>query len=81
MHACVFSLFSQVQLFATLWTVTRQAPLTMRFSSQEFWSGLSCPLPGVLPDPGIEHRSLAISCITGGFFAAEPLEKPKSKDE
>ena len=74
----VCCLFSRVQLFAPLWTVTRQAPLTMRFSSQEFWSGLPCPLPGDLPDPGIKHMSPAISYITGRFFTAEPLEKPQS---
>ena len=49
---------SCVQLFATPWTVARQAPPTMGFSRQEYWSGLSFPSPGDLPDPGIEPRSL-----------------------
>ena len=46
--------FSRVQLFATLWTVACQAPLSMGFSRQEYWSGLPCPSPEDLPDPGIE---------------------------
>ena len=46
-----FSPFSHVQLFATLWTVSRQAPLSMGFSRQEYWSGLLCPFPGDLPNP------------------------------
>ena len=44
---------SRVQLFATLWTVAHQAPLSMRFSRQEYWTGLPFPPPGDLPDPGI----------------------------
>ena len=49
---------SCVRLFATPWTVARQAPPTMGFSRQEYWSGLSFPSPGDLPDPGIEPRFL-----------------------
>ena len=45
-HACVLSRFSHVRLFATLWTVVHQVPLSMRFSRQEYWSGLSFPSPG-----------------------------------
>ena len=41
-------------------TVARQAPLSMRFSRQEYWSGLLCPSPGDLPNPGIEPRSPAL---------------------
>ena len=51
--------FIRVRLFATLWTVALQAPLSMEFSRQEYWSGLPCP-PGDLPDPGIVS---CISCI------------------
>ena len=47
-------MLSQVRLFVTPWTVARQAPLSMGFSWQEYWSGLSCPPLGDLPDPGIE---------------------------
>ena len=46
--------FSRVQLFATLWIVAHQAPLSLGSSRQEYWSGLPCPPPGDLPDPGIE---------------------------
>ena len=48
---------SRVWLFATLWTVAHQAPLSMGFSRQEYWSGLPVPSPGNLPDPGIEPKS------------------------
>ena len=47
---CVFSRFSPVCLFEALWTIAHQAPLSMGFSRQEYWSGLSCPPPGDLPD-------------------------------
>jgi len=50
---------SHVQLFATLWTVAHQAPPSMGFSRQEYWSGLPCPPPGDLPDPGIKPTSPA----------------------
>ena len=50
--------FSHVWLFFTSWTVACQAPLSMEFSRQEYWSGLSFPIPGDLPDPGIEPESL-----------------------
>ena len=46
--------FSRVLLFVTLWTVAYQAPLSVGFSRQEYWSGLPFPSPGDLPDPGIE---------------------------
>ena len=51
-----------------LWTVARQAPLSMGFSRQQYWSGLSCPPPGNLPDPGIEPRSLMSPALAGRFF-------------
>ena len=50
---------SHVRLFATPWTVAYQAPLSMGFSSQEYWNGLPFPSPGYLSDPGIEPMSLA----------------------
>ena len=55
----VLSCFSRVQLFVTLWTIAHQAPLSMRLSQQKYWSGLPCPPPGDLPDPGIEPMSPA----------------------
>ena len=60
-------LISHFQLFATLWTVTHTAPLSMGFPRQEYWRGLPFPSPGNLPDPGIEPIS-SVSCIAGGFF-------------
>ena len=57
-HAfCMLTCFSCVQLFAALWIVAHQAFLSMGFSRQEYWSGLPCPLPGDLLNPGIETRS------------------------
>ena len=64
---CMVSCFSCVQLFATPWTVACQALLSMEFSRQEYWSGLPCPSPGDLPNPGIKPI-LHGSCIGGRFF-------------
>ena len=50
-------LLIHVQLFVTPWTIANQAPLSMGFSRQEYWSGLPIPSPGDLPDPGIEPVS------------------------
>ena len=50
---------SRVRLFATPWTVAHQAPPSIGFSRQEYWSGLPFPSPGDLPNPGIEPRSSA----------------------
>jgi len=61
-HVCVLSCFSCVQLFA------HQASLSMRFSRQEYWSGMPCPLPGDLPDPGVKPTSLMSSALAGVFF-------------
>ena len=69
------SCFSRVQLFATLRTVAWQAPLSMGFFRQEYWSGLPCPPPGDLLDLGIEPAFLALA---GGFFTIStiPLAPP-----
>ena len=64
---------TRVRLFATPWTVAYQAPLSMRFSRQEYWSGLPFPSPGDLPDPGIELRSPALQADA---LTSEPLGKP-----
>ena len=53
-----------------------QAPLSMGFSRQEYWSGLSFPPPGDLPDPGIKLVSPVSPAVAGVFFTAEPPEKP-----
>ena len=59
--------------FETLWTVAHQAPLSMRFSRQEYWSGLPFPSPGDLPNPGIEPRSPTLQADT---LTSEPPGKP-----
>ena len=78
-HWTLLSRFSCIWLFATPWTVARQAPLSMGFSRQEYWSGLPCP-PGDLPDPGIEPTSLRSPPLADGFFTTsatwEALPKP-----
>ena len=56
------------QIFATPWTVAYQAPLSMGFSSQEYWSGLPCPSPGDLPDSGVEPTSLKSPVLADRFF-------------
>ena len=60
--------------FVTPWTVAHQAPLSMGFTSQECWSGLSFPSPEDLPDPEIEPASPALA---GGFFTTKPPGKPQ----
>ena len=72
---CCAGRFSCVRLCATLWTVAHQAPPAMGFSSQEHCSGLSCPLPGDLSDPGIELRSPALQVCS---LSSEPSGKPSS---
>ena len=52
----------------TLWIVASQAPLSMGFSRQEYWSGLPRPPPGDLPKPGIEPTSVISLALAGGFF-------------
>ena len=64
------SCFSPVGLFEILKTVAGQAPLSMRFSRQEYWSGLPFPPPEDLPDPGIEPASLTSPALAGGFFTS-----------
>ena len=69
MELCyVLSRFSRVRLFATLWAIACQAPLSMGFPRQEYWSGLPFPPPGDLPDPGIEPKTLMSPALAGGFF-------------
>ena len=64
-------LFSHsVRLFAIPWTVAHQAPLSVGFSRQEYWNGLSFPPPVDLPDPEIELVSLASPALAGGFFTS-----------
>ena len=67
---------SRVQLCSTPWTVAHQAPLSMEFSRQEYWSGLPFPTAGDFPDPGIEPMSLASPALAGRFFTTAPPGKP-----
>ena len=64
----MLSRFSRVRLFAILRTVARPAPLSMGFSRQEYWSGLPCPPPGHLPDPGMEPTSPVSPALVGQLF-------------
>ena len=79
LRVCVLHCFSRVRLFETLWAVALQAPLSMGFSRQEYWRGLSFPSPGDLPDQGIEPPSLTSPAVAAGFFStitAKPICSP-----
>ena len=78
---CSPSLFSCVQLFAILWIVACQVPLSMGFSRQEYWSGLPFPPPGDLPDPGIEPLSLASPALAGRFLTTSTTGEVPSDRE
>ena len=67
-YACLLRCFCGVWLFVTLWTVARQAPLSMGFSRQEYGKGLPCPPPEDLPDPGIEPESPKSPALAGRFL-------------
>ena len=75
MCVCAQSL-SGVRLFATLWIVAYQAPLSMEFSRKEYWSRLPFPIPEDLPSPGIKHTSLVCPALAGRFFTTAPPGKP-----
>ena len=72
---CCASMLSHVQLFVTPWTLARQAPLSMEFSRQAYWSGLPFSTPRDLPDPGIKPVFFALAC---GFFTTAPPGHPKT---
>ena len=65
------------KVYAILWTVVCQAPLSMEFSRQEYWSGLPFPSPGDLPNPGIKSRSPALQ---DDSLPYEPPGKPGNFD-
>ena len=67
---------SRVQLFATLWTIARQAPLSVGFPRQNYWSRLPFPPIGDLPDPGVEPASLTPPALQADSLPAEPSGKP-----
>ena len=74
MHAyMIVASVVSISFFATLWTVTHQAPLPMAFSRQQYWSGLPYPPPGHLPEPRIKPASPAKPASR--FFTAKPLRK------
>ena len=73
---CVYAKSLQsVLFFVTLWTIAGQDPLSMRFSRQEYWSGLPFPSPGDLLDPGIEPGS---PTLQGDSLPSKPSGKPKN---
>ena len=69
-------MLSAVQLFVTPWTVACQASLSIGFPRQEYYSGLPCPPPGDLPDPGIKLASPVSPALAGKFFTTVPPGKP-----
>ena len=73
-RACVLSCFSRVRLFVTPWTVAHEAPLSMGFPRQEYWSGLPFPSPGDLPDPGMEPTSPVAPALQANSLPLGPLE-------
>ena len=75
LEACVdmLSHFICVWFFETLWTVGRQAPLSMGFSRHGYWSEFPGPSPGDLPDPGMEPTSLMSPALAGGFFTTSSI--------
>ena len=73
--------FRCVQISVTPGTVAYQAPLPMGFSRQEYWSGLSCPPPGDLSDPGVKPMSSVSPALVGRFFTTEPPGKPTHWNE
>ena len=75
-YVCMLNCFSRVQLFATLWTVACQVPLSMGFSREEYQSGLPCPPAGDLLNPGIEPGSLTSPALAGRISITEPQGSP-----
>ena len=71
-------LLSCVRLFATPWTVAHQAPPSIEFSRQEYWSGLPFPSPGDLPAPGIEPRS---PTLRADALPSEPPGNPRREEK
>ena len=74
-YYCVCQSLSHLRLFEPPWTVACQVPLAMGFSRHEYWSGLPCPSPGDLPDPGIETGSPALQA---DYLPSEPPGKPSN---
>ena len=77
-NSAVLSHFSHVQLFATLWTIAHQAPLSMGFSRLEYWSGMLCPPPGDVP---IQGSNLPLLCLLHWQAGSLPLVPPRKPME
>ena len=75
-HLCLLSCFSHVSLWAALWTIVYQAPLSVGLSRQEYWRGLLGPPPGDLPNPGIQPVSLCLLHCWVGSLPPAPPGKP-----
>ena len=74
--AFMLSHLSRVRLFSPPWTAAHQAPLSMGFSRQKYWSGLPYSPPGYLSNPGMEPRSLTTPAMASGFLPLMPPRKP-----
>ena len=72
LRMCSVQLLSRVRLFATLWTVARQASLSVECCREEYWSGLPSPPPGDIPDPGIEPTSPVSPALQVNSLPIEP---------
>ena len=78
---CSYLIAKSLHLYltlVTLWTATRQVPLSMRFSRQEYWSGLPCPPPGDVLNPGIKPMSLMSPALAGRSLRLIPPRKSKN---
>ena len=77
---CVYVCAQSCLTLATPWTAAPQAPQSMTFSRQEYWSRWPFPFPGDLPDRGIEPSSLVSPALASGFFTSWATRKPMEKD-
>ena len=72
---CAYSVMSNS---VTPWAVAHQAPLSIEFSNQGYWDGLTFPHPGDLPNPGIKPAASTSPALAGGCFTTEPSGKPSA---
>ena len=77
---CVLSCFSCVRLFANLWPIACQVPLSLGFSRQEYWNVLPCSPPGYLPNPGTEPPSLTSPALADRFFTTSSTWEAPNKN-
>ena len=81
LFCAVLSRVSRVRLFATLYITVCQAPLSVRFSRQEYWSGLPFPSSGDLPNPGIKPPSSVSPALAGGFFTTSTTREALTRNQ